>query len=52
MIAITIDVAVGLAIPIVLGLVVAEVGGFLVRGRRLPLVIWLGRLLLRGALAF
>lgn len=47
MLAITIDVAVGLAIPIVLGLVVAEVGGFLVRGRRLPLVMWLGRLLLR-----
>ena len=47
MLAVTIDVAVGLAIPIVLGLVVAEVGDFLVRGRRLPLVMWLGRLLLR-----
>ena len=47
MLVVTIDVAVGLAVLIVLGLVVAEVGNFLVRGRRLPLVMRLGRLLLR-----
>lgn len=45
--AFSIYVTVGLAVPIVLGLVVAEVGSFLVRGRWLPLVMRLGRLLLR-----
>ena len=47
MLAFTIDVTVALAIPVVLSLVVTEVGNFLVRGRRLPLVMRLGRLLLR-----